>query len=77
MQQLTFNPSSVEQLTFSNGLSLSSFCARVGVQQLSVMAWIKGVYQPSVQSLLKMMNTFGVDANYFFREVSGGSDVLS
>lgn len=47
------------------------------MQPLSVMAWIKGVYQPSIQSLLKMMNTFGIDANYFFEEVSGGSDGLS
>lgn len=68
MDQKTFNPNSIKIIRKANKLTLEAFAKRLGptFSRQLVYQWESGRQNPSVPSLLHIVNTFEVPFDIFF-----------
>ena len=55
----------IEVLLTKNGVTVYRMCKDLGLHTSSVTAWRKGYYKPSVTTLKKIADYFGVTVDYF------------
>lgn len=55
----------IEYLLTENGVTAYRLCKDLGLHTSSVTAWKQGKYKPSVTTLKKIADYFGVTVDYF------------
>ena len=63
---INYNRNRIAFLMHREKLSLSEFARKVGVSKQMVSNWLLADYQPSIGSIGKVCNAFGVEPNFFF-----------
>lgn len=58
----------IEVLLTKNGVTAYRMCKDLGLHTSSVTAWRKGDYKPSVTTLKKIADYFGVTVDYFLQK---------
>lgn len=65
---LTFQPSRLGELRRALGYTVRDFAERLTVSQAAVSAWENGDYEPTLSSLLKIVNVTGAKVESFFTD---------
>lgn len=55
----------IEALLEANNVTAYRMCKELGLHTSSVTAWKQGLYNPSVTTLKKIADYFGVTVDYF------------
>lgn len=63
---ILFRPDQIKELREGLGLTQQEFADRIGVAKQSVSSWENGVAEPSITSLLRIVNTCGAKLGSFF-----------
>lgn len=63
--------SKLEQLCRERGISLYRLGKEIGISTASLTQWKKGVSSPSIKSVKKIADYFGVSVDYFVAQPSG------
>ena len=63
---LLFRPDQIKELREGLGLTQQEFADRIGVAKQSVSSWETGTSEPSISSLLRIVNTCGAKLLSFF-----------
>lgn len=64
--QLIFQPTQIRELREALGLTQQEFADRIGAAKQSVSSWETGLSEPSIASLLRIVNTCGAKLGSFF-----------
>jgi transcriptional regulator with XRE-family HTH domain len=67
--KIEYNPEAIPNLMFGVGLSQAEFADHAGINRQLVHNYVKKKHRPSVEKLADLCNVYGVDPNFFFKEV--------
>ena len=63
-----FNPDRLEALRLAHGLTKDQFAKKIGITRQIVHLWLTGKQQPTVRTVQKIAEAFGLDSAYFFAD---------
>jgi transcriptional regulator with XRE-family HTH domain len=63
-----FDIKKIREIRKMKGLSQQEFAKVIGVTKQLISLWEKGENLPSMKSIIKLINTYDIDFNYFFDE---------
>lgn len=71
MPAITYQPSRIQALREGLGLTREEFAARLGVTRQAVAKWETGQAKPTVTTIEKIANEFGVKIDTFWMAREG------
>ena len=65
---MKFNPTTITKLRSALGLSMRKFAKKINISPEQLKNIESGINWPSMKIIEAIINTYGVDPDYFFKE---------